>query len=46
MSKRDVGQEILDGIQEIKAYKAGTVNLRTRTLTAPIMAVENNRIRH
>ena len=35
MSKRDIGQEILDGIQEIKAYKAGQVNLRTRTLTAP-----------
>ncbi len=35
MPKRDIGQEILDGIQEIKAYKAGHVDLRTRTLTAP-----------
>lgn len=35
MPKRDIGQEILDGIQEIKAYKAGQVDLRTRTLTAP-----------
>ena len=35
MAKRDIGQEILDGIQEIKAYKAGQANLRTRTLTAP-----------
>jgi putative transcriptional regulator len=35
MSERDIGQEILDGIQEIKAYQAGQVNLRTRTLTAP-----------
>ena len=35
MSKRDIGQEILDGIQEIKAYKAGMVTLRRRTLTAP-----------
>jgi len=23
MSKRDIGQEILDGIRDIKAYKAG-----------------------
>lgn len=35
MPKRDIGQEILDGIHEIKAYKAGQVDLRTRTLTAP-----------
>lgn len=35
MPQRDIGQEILDGIQEIKAYKAGQVDLRTRTLTAP-----------
>lgn len=25
-----IGQEILDGLQEIKAYKAGTTNLVTR----------------
>ncbi len=35
MSKRAIGQEILDGIQEIKAYKVGRVDLRTRTLTVP-----------
>lgn len=29
MSERDIAQEILDGIQEIKAYKAGQVDLRT-----------------
>jgi len=27
-------------------WTGGQVNLRTRTLTAPIMAIENNRIRH
>jgi putative transcriptional regulator len=35
MSKRDIGQEILEGIREVKAYKTGGVNLRTRTLTEP-----------
>jgi putative transcriptional regulator len=35
MSKRDIGQEILEGIREVKAYKAGEINLRTRTLTEP-----------
>ena len=38
MSKRDIGQEILDGIQEIKALKVGRGNLRThsfRELAAP-----------
>ena len=33
MSERDIGLEILEGIQEIKAYKAGEVDLRTRVLT-------------
>lgn len=33
MSKRDVGQEILDGIRDIKAYKAGKKALRTHTIT-------------
>ena len=28
MSKRDIGQEILEGIQEVKAFKAGKVTLR------------------
>ena len=37
MAKRDIGQEILEGIREIKAYKAGKRTLRVRTLkeTAP-----------
>ncbi len=35
MSDRDIGLEILEGIREIKAYKAGKVNLRTRTLSEP-----------
>ena len=32
MSKRDIGQEILDGIREIKAFKADQVSLRTHKL--------------
>jgi putative transcriptional regulator len=32
MSKRNVGQEILEGIKEIKAHKAGKKVLRTYTL--------------
>lgn len=35
MSKRDIGQEILDGIQEIKAFKANRGSLRTRSLKEP-----------
>jgi hypothetical protein len=35
MSERDIGQEILDGIREIKAFKGGQGNLRTRTLKEP-----------
>jgi len=35
MSKRDIGQEILEGIRDIQAYKAGEKNLRTRTLKKP-----------
>ena len=35
MSKRDVGQEILDGIREVKAFKADQGNLRTHTLKEP-----------
>ena len=35
MSERDIGREILDGIREIKAYKAGAIELRTRELTEP-----------
>ena len=35
MSERDIGQEILEGIREIKAHKAGKVDLRTRALKDP-----------
>lgn len=35
MTKRDIGQEILEGIQEIKAHKTGQVDLRTRVLQPP-----------
>jgi putative transcriptional regulator len=35
MSKRDIGQEILDGIQEVKAYKAGEKTVRVHTLKEP-----------
>ncbi len=35
MSKRDIGQEILEGIHEIRAHKAGKTVLRTHTFTEP-----------
>ena len=35
MAKRDIGQEILDGIREVKAYKAGKKTLRVHTLKQP-----------
>jgi putative transcriptional regulator len=35
MSKRNIGLEILEGIREIKAFKAGGVDLRTRELSEP-----------
>lgn len=35
MSNRDIGQEILEGLREIKAYKAGEKTLKTRTLKEP-----------
>jgi putative transcriptional regulator len=35
MSKRDIGQEILNGIREVKAYKVGTKSLRVHTLKQP-----------
>jgi len=35
MSKRDIGQEILDGVRDIKAYKANKKSLRTHTLKDP-----------
>ena len=35
MAKRDIGQEILDGIREVKEYKAGKKALRVRSLKVP-----------
>lgn len=35
MSKRDVGTEILEGIKEIKAHKAGKISLRRHELKEP-----------
>jgi len=35
MTKRNIGQEILEGIQDIKAHKAGEKTLRTHTLKEP-----------
>ena len=35
MPKRDIGQEILDGIREVKAYKTDTKVLHARTLKEP-----------
>ncbi|MDP1546880.1 MAG: helix-turn-helix domain-containing protein [Anaerolineales bacterium] len=35
MSKRDIGQEILEGIRDVKAYKAGKKALRVHTLKEP-----------
>ena len=35
MIKREIGQEILEGIREIKEYKAGEKTVRTHTLKEP-----------
>ncbi len=40
MVERDIGLEILEGIREIKDYKAGKVDLRTRELQDPSMPQE------
>jgi len=38
MVDRDIGLEILEGIQEIKAYKSGKIDLKTRELKTPSWA--------
>ena len=38
MAERDIGQEILDGIREIKRHKAGEAELRTHKLQQPAPA--------
>ena len=35
MAKRDIGQEILDGLREVKEHKARKKVLRVRSLKAP-----------
>jgi putative transcriptional regulator len=35
MSKRDIGREILEGLREVKAHKAGMKKLRTHVLREP-----------
>ena len=35
MSDRNIGQEILEGIKEIKRFKKGEIKLRARTLNEP-----------
>jgi len=40
MSKRDIGQEILEGIQEIKDHKSGKLNLRVHELSKPALPQE------
>jgi putative transcriptional regulator len=43
MAERDIGLEILEGIREIKAYKAGKGDLRTRELQEPAAPQEIRR---
>jgi putative transcriptional regulator len=40
MAERDIGQEILDGLREIKAHKEGKVDLRKRAFQPPPPAKE------
>ena len=40
MAERDIGLEILEGVREIKVYKAGKIKLRTRELKEPSMPQE------
>jgi putative transcriptional regulator len=40
MKKRDIGKEILEGIRDIKAFKAGKTTLKTRVLSEPSSAKE------
>ncbi len=42
MSEQDISREILEGIREIKAYKAGEIDLRTRELIETHIATAQN----
>lgn len=44
MARRDIGKEIIEGLQEIKAWRLGRVKLRTTTVNLP-RAVEVPAIR-
>ena len=35
MNNRDIGQEMLDGIREIKSFRKGEIKLNKHTLTEP-----------
>ena len=35
MSKRNIGQEIIQGLEEIKAWKRGELKLKTHTIEMP-----------
>jgi len=35
MIRRDIGEEILEGLREIKAFKKGKVSLKTHVLSDP-----------
>jgi hypothetical protein len=35
MAKRDIGKEIIQGLEEIKAWKRGELKLRTATVQLP-----------
>lgn len=35
MSKRNIGQEIIQGLEEIKAWKRGELKLKTHTVEIP-----------
>ena len=38
MPERDIGQEILEGIREIKRHKAGAADLKTTNVDSPVIA--------
>ncbi len=46
MSERNIGNEILEGIQEIKKYKRGKIQLKTKVLNDPSPSQEIRRKLH
>jgi putative transcriptional regulator len=45
MSKRDVGSEILEGLRDINAYRAGKKILRVHSLKQPVAPPQVIRVR-